>query len=89
MTRPVVEFDDNREVVTINGTPYTYDFFAQLGVSGAPVGSVFRVDERDGGGDVILRRPFTRQEMMRWADELQLVNEPEDPPKPRGTEERL
>lgn len=49
IARPTVEFYDDREVVVINGTKYTYYFFEQLGQVTPNVGQKFEVVEKKDG----------------------------------------
>ena len=46
--RPSIEFDDEREIVRINGIRYSYSLFDEFGI--APVGSVLRLEDRTPDG---------------------------------------
>jgi hypothetical protein len=56
MKRPTIEFNDARGIVTIEGVPYNYQFFHDLGVRGLDVGAIVEVMRRDEDGSVWLKR---------------------------------
>lgn len=57
-----IELDDDREVATIEGTKYSYQFFRDLGRMGLAVGSTFQVVERSNGDIAIRQVPGPRWE---------------------------
>jgi hypothetical protein len=65
-----VSWDDNREVVTIEGIKYSYHFFRELGLNGMKVGAITRIEERTEDGNIVLCRP-SKAELYKWASKME------------------
>lgn len=56
MSRPIITYDDARQVMTIEGVNYAYAFFHMFGKDGAGVGQILQVDRRHKNEIVLQRR---------------------------------
>jgi len=59
--RPEIAFDDEREIITINGNRYSYALFESLGVRGLEAGAVIKILERRDGA-VVFKRLYDLEE---------------------------
>lgn len=50
----LIEDDPANMVVTIEGVKYSYEFFRNLGVSGLPPGSLFKIVSRDADAGALI-----------------------------------
>jgi hypothetical protein len=53
--RPIIEFDDETEVIKINGVKFSYLFFEDI-ARGLAIGQIVRIDERRNDGTVVFTR---------------------------------
>ena len=70
MSRPTIEWDDDNEVATIDGTRYSYDYLRGLGQHGSPIGTIFQITQRGelGEGDITLTRRYDLEEKEGSSD---------------------